>query len=290
MLGLGKQGKTLFYRDLRQHLLHSQDQFVRRPGSEGQVMLVFTLPSYPYVFKVIKDVFGPSKDTDRATVESKFAMVKHVDRVGRMADTLEFIDLALPREPLLGRAARPARRARAVDGRGRRPARDPPLLRRAADGAAQHLPRPRHARRARSRGASTTATRSATSRSPTSSRATCSGGTSASRSYGRVVFYDYDEIEYLTDVNFRRIPPAPDPESELAAEPWYGVAPNDVFPEEFATFLLGDPRLREAFLRAPRRPARAGVLAGGPAADRARRDVDFFPYPESLRFRKWAEI
>ena len=61
-------------------------------------MLVFTLPSYPYVFKVIKDVFGHGKDTDRATVRAKFAMVKHVDRVGRMADTLEFTDLALPRD------------------------------------------------------------------------------------------------------------------------------------------------------------------------------------------------
>ena len=97
MLGLGKQGKTLFYRDLRQHLQHSEDAFVHAPGIQGKVMLVFTLPSYPYVFKVIKDVFGPGKDTDRATVESKFAMAKRVDRVGRMADTLEFTDLALPR-------------------------------------------------------------------------------------------------------------------------------------------------------------------------------------------------
>ena len=104
-------------------------------------------------------------------------------------------------------------------------------------------------------------------------------------SYGRVVFYDYDEIDYLCDVNFRRIPAAPDPESELAAEPWYGVLRNDVFPEEFATFLLGDPRLRELFLRhhadllepefwqAAQRRIESGEL------------MDFFPYPESLRFR-----
>ena len=65
MIGLGKQGKTLFYRDLLQHLHHSEDAFVEAPGVRGQVMLVFTLPSYPYVFKVIKDVFGPGKDTDR---------------------------------------------------------------------------------------------------------------------------------------------------------------------------------------------------------------------------------
>jgi len=67
--------------------------------------------------------------------------------------------------------------------------------------------------------------------------------------YGRVVFYDYDEIEYMTDCKFRHIPDAPYPEMELANEPWYSVARNDVFPEEFATFLLVLPKIREAFLR-----------------------------------------
>ena len=47
-------------------------------------------------------------------------MVKHVDRVGRMADTLEFTNLALPRERFSADAARAARGARAVDDRGRR--------------------------------------------------------------------------------------------------------------------------------------------------------------------------
>ena len=67
-------------------------------------MLVFTLPSYPYVFKLIKDVFGHGKDTDRATVRAKFAMVKHVDRVGRMADTLEFTDAGASARPLRARS------------------------------------------------------------------------------------------------------------------------------------------------------------------------------------------
>ena len=103
--------------------------------------------------------------------------------------------------------------------------------------------------------------------------------------YGRVVFYDYDEIDYLSDVNFRRFPTAPDADFEMAAEPWYGVLRNEVFPEEFARFLLGDPRLRAAFMRhhadlldpefwwATQRRIASGEL------------VDFFPYPESLRFR-----
>ena len=72
------------------HLHHSDDQFIIAPGIRGLVMLVFTLPSYPYVFKVIKDVFGASKEVDHETVKRKYQLVKQVDRVGRMADTLEF--------------------------------------------------------------------------------------------------------------------------------------------------------------------------------------------------------
>jgi isocitrate dehydrogenase kinase/phosphatase len=97
MLGLGKQGKTIFFRDLIAHLRHSNDQFIEAPGIRGLVMLVFTLPSYPYVFKIIKDVFGSSKNMDRATVKRKYLLVRQVDRVGRMADTLEFSNVALPR-------------------------------------------------------------------------------------------------------------------------------------------------------------------------------------------------
>lgn len=65
--------------------------------------------------------------------------------------------------------------------------------------------------------------------------------------HGRVVFYDYDEICYLTECNFRKIPAARFPEDELAAEPWYSVSPNDVFPEEFGVFLFSNPAIRQQF-------------------------------------------
>ncbi|MBI4123712.1 MAG: bifunctional isocitrate dehydrogenase kinase/phosphatase, partial [Betaproteobacteria bacterium] len=97
-VGLAKQGKTLFYRDLHYHLKHSSDRFVVAPGIKGLVMLVFTLPSFPYVFKVIRDRFAPPKDIDRQTVIDKYHMVKLHDRVGRMADTLEYSLVALPLE------------------------------------------------------------------------------------------------------------------------------------------------------------------------------------------------
>ena len=284
VVGLGKQGKTLFVRELAQHLHHSRDQFVEAPGIRGQVMLVFTLPSFPYVFKVIRDTFGGSKDTNRETIRAKFGMVKHVDRVGRLADTLEFVDLALPRDrfsPELIAQLRELAPSMVAEG--------DPLIIRHCYVERRMVPLNLYLDRA----------------TPDELEAAVVDFGNAIRdlvsanifpgdmlwrnfgvtSYGRVVFYDYDEIEYMSDVNFRRIPAAPDLESELAAEPWYGVMRNDVFPEEFATFLLGDPRLRDVFLR-----HHADLLEPEFWQEAQQRIehgevMDFFPYPESIRFR-----
>ncbi len=101
---------------------------------------------------------------------------------------------------------------------------------------------------------------------------------------GRVVFYDYDEIEYMTDSNFRRIPDAPNPEAEMSSEPWYTVGPKDVFPEEFGHFLLGDRRVRKAFLGKHR-----DLLEYEFWQERKDRITqghieDIFPYSEAVRF------
>ena len=285
LIGLGKQGKTLFYRDLLQHLHHSEDAFVEAPGVRGQVMLVFTLPSYPYVIKVIKDVFGPGKDTDRATVRSKFEMVKHVDRVGRLADTLEFTALALPLErfshQLLGelRALAPSM----IEEDGDSLVIHHCYVERRLTPLNIYLDRatPEEVEPAVLEYGNAIRDLAIANIFPGDLLWRNFGVTR----YGRVVFYDYDEIEYLTDVTFRRIPPAPNPEAELSGEPWYGVARNDVFPEEFATFLLGDVRLRENFLRHHAELLQPEFWQECQRRVRAGEIVDFFPYPESLRFR-----
>ena len=53
----------------------------------------------------------------------------------------------------------------------------------------------------------------------------------------------------MTEMQFRRIPPAPNEEAELSGEPWYPVGANDVFPEQFATFLFANNRVRQEFLK-----------------------------------------
>jgi isocitrate dehydrogenase kinase/phosphatase len=67
--------------------------------------------------------------------------------------------------------------------------------------------------------------------------------------HGKVVFYDYDEIEYITDCNFRRVPAPRNEEDEMSGEVWYSVGPKDVFPETFGPFLLGNPSVRQVFMK-----------------------------------------
>ena len=248
MIGLQKQGKTLFYRDFLQHLAHSHDKFDIAPGIKGMVMCVFDLPSYPYVFKLIKDRI--SKDgMDHATVRLKYQMVKLHDRVGRMADTWEYSQVALPRkrfsEALLDelRALVPSLIEVSQDTVVLRHVyierRMTPLnifLQHATDAMRDHAVR-EYGDAIRQLAA-----------------ANIFPGDMLYKNFGvtrlgRVVFYDYDEIQRMTEMNFRVIPPAPNEEAEMSNEPWYSVAPNDVFPEEFGIFLLGDSRVRESFMR-----------------------------------------
>ena len=236
-------------------------------------MLVFTLPSFPYVFKVISDVFGGGKDTDRATVRSKFddgearrprrTAGRHarVRRPGAAARALlagaaraARSDLApsmiAEGDPLVIRHCYVERRMVPLNIYIDRAL--PEELEAAVRRLRQRDPRPRDR--------------------PTSSRGTCSGGTSASRATAVSSSTTTTRSSTSRDVNFRRIPAAPNAEAELAAEPWYGVMRNDVFPEEFATFLLGDPRVRELFLRHHADLLEPEFWQACPAPDRSGRD------------------
>ena len=99
-----------------------------------------------------------------------------------------------------------------------------------------------------------------------------------------MVFYDYDEIEYMTDCKFRRIPPPPNFEAEMSGEAWYSVSRMDVFPEEFETFLLVSDNIRDAFMRYHADLFDAGFWQNTQEQIRRGAMQDFFPYPDSLRF------
>jgi isocitrate dehydrogenase kinase/phosphatase len=284
MLGLGKQGKTMFYRDLMHHLRHSMDEFVIAPGIPGMVMSVFTLPSFPYVFKVIRDTFSPAKNVDRETVKAKYVLVKQHDRVGRMADTLEFSNVALPKARFSSELLAELRKecASLLEETEDEVIIRHAYIERRMKPLNLYLDNADEARREAAVIEYGNAIKEL-------AYANIFPGDMLFKNFGvtrfgRVVFYDYDEIEYMTDCNFRRIPPPPNPEAEMSDEPWYSVGPHDVFPEEFGTFLLGNPDTRRIFMK-----YHADLLEPE-FWQRTKQMIldgyvpDFFPYPEEIRF------
>ncbi|MEA3127209.1 MAG: isocitrate dehydrogenase kinase/phosphatase, partial [Caballeronia sp.] len=283
-VGLQKQGKNLFYRDLLHHLSHSSDKFAVAPGIKGLVMLVFTLPSFPYVFKLIKDAFPPPKETTRKKIQDKYQLVKRHDRLGRMADTLEYSSVALPLsrldDALLKELTREVPSMIEYDGDNlvirhlyieRRMT---PLNLYLQNGT---LPEIEHGIKEYGDAIKELI------------QANIFPGDMLYKNFGvtrhgRVVFYDYDEIEYLTDCNVRHVPQARNEEDEMSGEPWYTVGPHDIFPETYGTFLLGDPRVRNAFMKhhadffdpALWQKHKEQILNGELA--------EFFPYERSIRF------
>lgn len=284
MVGLQKAGKNLFYRDFLHHLAHSRDRFIVAPGIRGLVMSVFTLPSYPYVFKVIKDRIAASKDTDAARVRQKYALVKHHDRAGRMTDILEYSDVAFPRDrfsqELIDELLHVAPSQVEIDG-NRITIRHLYIERRMTP-LNMFLERAEGQQRERAVRDYGEAIRelAAVNIFPGDLLYKNFGITR----YGRVVFYDYDEIEYLTDCRFRRIPPPPPGFDEMSGDVWYPVGPHDVFPEEFDTFLLTDERVRRAFLAYHADLLDAGWWQARQESLRSRGVAEVLSYPAGVRF------
>jgi len=269
-LGLAKQGKTLFYRDFLHHLRHSTDKFRIAPGIKGMVMLVFDQPSFPYVFKVIKDFYPPPKDTSREQIKGKYLLVKQHDRVGRMADTLEYSGVGFPLnrfEPeLLAEIEKFAPSQLQVNTRSdgtqeviiqhvyieRRMIPLNIYLQEAFDaGGADVADTSTNAERARGQIARGVVEYGNAIKDLVA--ANIFPGDMLWKNFGitrhgKVVFYDYDEIEYITDCNFRRVPAPRNEEEEMSGETWYSVGPKDVFPETFTPFLLGNPQVRKVFM------------------------------------------
>ncbi len=284
MVGLQKQGKTIFYRDFLHHLRHSTDRFQIAPGIRGMVMTVFTLPSFPYVFKLIKDVIPQPKDTDREQIMGKYRLVKQHDRVGRMADTWEYSQVALPRnrfapallQELLSLCASQVEVTHdtVMIHHVYIERRMTPLnlyLQHATESQIDH------------------AIEEWGNAIKDLAAANIFPGDMLYKNFGvtrlnRVVFYDYDEIEYMTDCNFRDLPQARSDEDEMASEPWFSVDKRDMFPEQWKPFLLGDARIRAAVLKyhadlfttAYWQERKARLLEG--------QMMNVYPYPKKIRF------
>ncbi|MCO1334724.1 bifunctional isocitrate dehydrogenase kinase/phosphatase [Microbulbifer sp. OS29] len=246
-IGFHKHGKTEFYRHVLAHMKVSNDKFVIAPGIKGMVMSVFTLPSYPVVFKIIKDEFDEPKTVTKKIVKEKYKFVSRSDRVGRMADTQEYSFFIFYRnrfsEELIKELQEVAPSQLIIDDK--RVIIKHLYVERRMEPLNLYL---QHANEEQTWEAmeeygNAIKQLAAANIFPGDMLLKNFGVTR----HGRVVFYDYDELCPLTECNFRKLPQAQTVEQELADRPWYTVAEADVFPEEFRLFFSGNPTARAAF-------------------------------------------
>ena len=249
VLGRLRQGKTERYRTFTRHLENTNDKFVHTEGDKGLVMIVFTLPSYDLVFKIMRDQFGYPKTISHADVVEKYKLVSKHDRAGRMIDTQEFQKLEFPihrfsdelREELLTEAANRVsveggnllfsqiyieRRVRPLNLYIEKVSSDEAALAILDYGQAiKDL-----------------------------AQTNIFPGDLLLKNFGvtrhnRVVFYDYDEVSLITDCNFRDIPEAKNDIDEIRSDTWFYVGNNDIFPQEFIKFLSMNAELQSIFLK-----------------------------------------
>lgn len=241
-LGHFKHGKTVFYRNFLHHLDNSDDQFEAAPGIRGLVMMVFHLPSYGVVFKIIKDEFAESKKITREHVKDCYRLVKMTDRVGRMADTHEYVNFRFPLNrispELLAELQETCASSLQISGdeliikhmyaeRKMTPLNlylqqetDPEKIHNAIDELGLCIKQ--------------------------IALANIFPGDMLHKNFGitrhgRVIFYDYDEICLMSERNFRELPKSDDP----YALDTLSVAPNDVFPEQFEHFIVGKKQFKD---------------------------------------------
>jgi isocitrate dehydrogenase kinase/phosphatase len=283
-LGFGKHGKTEFYRRAVWHTRHSDDQYQVAPGVKGMVMLVFTRPSFDYVYKVIKDRFTAPKDSSREQVKAQYRLVKRSDRAGRMAEAQEFSNLVFDRRRFSPELM--AELEREV----------PSLLEQ--QGNALIL---RHVYVERKmtplnlylKTASDQQVVNVMDEYGNAIKQLCAANVFPGdmllknfgvTRHGRVVFYDYDEICPLLGCEFRTIPEPQNEAQEMATEPWYSIAPNDVFPEQFCLFFSGDPRAKAAFEARHADLYEPATWQAMQSQLRAGKVADVYPYRRKYRF------
>jgi len=283
-MGYNKHGKTYYHRCAYRHMQSTTDKFMIAPGIKGMVMTVFTMPSYDFVFKIIKDRFTPPKEMTREQVKEKYRLVKRWDRVGRMADTQEFTNLAFARERFSDELMEELHKVA------------PSMLE--EHGKALVI---KHVYVERRMTPLNLYLHDATDEQVVAvmdeygnaikqlAAANIFPGDMLLKNFGvtrhgRVVFYDYDEIVPLLECNFRKIPEPRNEAEELSSTPWYTVGPNDIFPEEFRLFFSGNQRARKVFDAMHSDIYDVAFWQGMQQKLRSGFVEDFFPYRRKFRF------
>ncbi|MEM6964356.1 MAG: bifunctional isocitrate dehydrogenase kinase/phosphatase [Bacteroidota bacterium] len=284
-IGFEKHGKTVFFREYLRNMLKTEDKFVVAPGIKGMVMTVFTLPSLNVVFKVIKDKFDPPKKMTEAEVREKYHLVNLHDRVGRMTDThmFEYMkfdksrfsnDLLTELKKVIPSKIKIERDVVTIDH---------------LYVEKRMIPLNIYLEDANKKDGEAVIDEYGKAIKQLAA-ANIFPGDMLLKNFGvtrlkRVVFYDYDEIGFLTDYNFRYIPEPRDDYELMSSKPYFHVGLDDIFPEEFRKFLMRTGHIKTYFEKIH------GDLFEAKFWNKIKNQlergviVDVFPYQESKRFK-----
>ena len=282
-LGHHKHGKTELYRDLLRRLREGGGRFEIAPGTPGMVMVVFTMPGYDVVFKVIRDHFPAIKPMTPTAVRSNYRLVFRHDRAGRLVEAQEFehlkFDAARFAPELVEEFRRQAdRTVTASDG----------------DVVVHHAyierrvtPLDIYLREEDEPSAEAAVVDFGQAVKDLAANGIFPGELLPKNfgvtRHGRVVCYDYDELGLLTDFTFRSMPEAASYDDELGDEAWFGVGPRDAFPEEFRRFIGLPPTLLAVLDKHHGELFDVGFWQETQARVTRGEIIDIFPYPPSRR-------
>jgi isocitrate dehydrogenase kinase/phosphatase len=286
-IGFDKHGKTELYRELLDHMsVCYEDRFDVSPGQQGMVMIAFNMPNDDLVFKLIRDQFDQPKKTTRHKVMEKYDLVFRHDRAGRLVDTQAFehlkFDACCFSAQLLTDLTQAAGNTVKIEN----------------DNIIIH-----HTyveRRVTPLDVFLQEADESQTRDTVIDWGNAIKDLAVSNIFpgdilpknfgvtrhGRVVFYDYDEICSLTSCNFRKLPPPMAYENEMAAEPWFYVDENDVFPEEFIKFLGLPGPLKDVFMKYHAELFEVDFWCRAQEAIQSGEMPHIFPYSDSCRLKR----
>lgn len=248
-IGFIKHAKTEFYRYKVDTTKNSPESFkyVAAPGTPGMVMLVFTIAGSDHVYKVIKDKFSAPKTATKAQVKEKYNFVKQADRVGRLVDTHEFrylaFDLSRFSEQLLQQMKEHIGSSLIISGKA--------LILKHVYVERKMTPLNLYINDCDSKALAQVMLDYGRAIKDLAGANIFPGDMLMKNfgvtRWGRVVFYDYDEICPLTDCNFREVPQTQNALEELSSDSYFDIEPNDIFPSQFKVFFSANELAFNAF-------------------------------------------
>lgn len=286
-IGFIKHAKTEFYRYKVDTTNNSpiDDKYIIAPGTPGMVMLVFTTAGSDYVYKVIKDKFSAPKTSTKAQVMAKYDFVKQADRVGRLVDTHEFrylaFDLNRFSDELLTHMRASIGSSMAIANKA--------LVLKHVYVERKMTPLNLYINQCDDKQLNNVM-RDYGKAIKELAGANIFPGDMLMKNFGvtrwgRVVFYDYDEICPLTDCHFRDLPSSENSFDELSSESYFDVAENDVFPSQFKVFFSADQQAFSHFCQQHQDLFSPDFWLQCQADINDGQLADVYPYKQSWRFQ-----